>query len=66
MEGRVLNRAAHDQEFIEYVERMSGEKASDYESNEAFLEHIASNAYDTIIELGHHLNLLSVTIVIVT
>ena len=50
MEGRVLNRAARDQEFIMNVERASGEKASDYESNEAFLEHIASNVYDNIIE----------------
>ena len=49
MEGRVLNRAAHDQEFITNVERASGEKASDYESNEAFLEHIASNVYDNIV-----------------
>lgn len=55
MEGRVLNRAARDQEFIEYVERASGEKASDYESNEAFLEHIASNVYDNIIEIVHSL-----------
>lgn len=55
MEGRVLNRAAHDQEFIAYIELMSGEKASDYESNEAFLEHVASNAYDVIIKIVHSL-----------
>ena len=55
MEGRILHRAAHDREFIEYVERISREKASDYESNEAFLEHVASNAYDTIIEIVHSL-----------
>ena len=42
MEGRVLNRAAHDQEFIMNVERASGEKASDY-------EHIASNVYDNVV-----------------
>lgn len=55
MEERVLNRAARDQEFIMNVERVSGEKASDYESNEAFLEHIASNVYDNIIEIVHSL-----------
>lgn len=49
MEERVLNRAARDQEFIMNIERASGEKASDYESNEAFLEQVASNAYDNVI-----------------
>lgn len=49
MEERVLNRAARDQEFIMNIERASGEKASDYESNEAFLEQVASNVYDNVI-----------------
>ena len=53
MNESVLSKAAHDQEFITHVEQISKKKASDYGSNEAFLEHIASNAYDEIIRIVH-------------